>query len=339
MDKKITIYSIAEELGYTPSMVSRALSENGKVSEEKRQKVLELAKKYNFSPNKFASRMSQKAIRIGCIIVSKSKRIEEEMLKGFKNAFADLCDYKIEYDVTSVCALNNPQSMQEVEKALDKYRGYDGVIASGFSENCYTSIIKKYNIENLVFLQNVNEEVDYLFASKHNERLAAQCVADFLLSITKNNNKNIFLFTGNQKSSLHLNAKNAFLEKCNEYNLSVAGTFDMLDDELVLNENVKKLITDDIGIVYITSGNSLSLCEFIKNQRKDIILVSTDAYEELNAYLKDGTVALTIDQNISGQAYKSFYELAMYIIKGKKPDKICYTDFKLTTRSMLEETI
>ena len=40
MNKKVTIYSIAEELGYTPSMVSRALSENGKVSEEKRKKIL-----------------------------------------------------------------------------------------------------------------------------------------------------------------------------------------------------------------------------------------------------------------------------------------------------------
>lgn len=335
MNKKVTIYSIAEELGYTPSMVSRALSENGKVSEEKRKKVLELAQKYNFKINKFASRMSQKTIKIGCVIVSKSKRIEAEMLKGFEIAFSDLCDYKVEYNVTSIYALNNPEVEIQVKNALEKYRQYDGVIASGLSERIYTPIIKEMKIENIVFLQNINSEVEFLFASKHNERLAAQCAADFIFNAIKNSDKKVFLYTGNQKSSLHFNAKNAFLEKCDKYNLSVAGTFDMLDDDDVLKANVN-LLGEDIRAVYITSGNSLSLCEFVKNNRKDIVLVCTDTYEELNAYLLDGTVSLTIDQNIRGQAYKALYGLAMYIVKGQKPEKIYYTDFKFTTRSMLE---
>ena len=336
MDKQVTIYSIAKELGYTPSMVSRALSENGKVSKEKRKKVLELAEKYNFKTNKFASRMSQKTIKIGCIIISKSKRIEEEMLEGFRDAFSDLCDYKIEYDVTTIYALNNPASMEEIKYALEKYRGYDGIIASGFGDRCYTSVIKEFNIENLVFLQNVNEEVDFLFASKHNEKLASDCASDFLYNALKNNGKKIFLYTGNQQSTLHMSAKEAFLKKCSDYNLSVAGQFDMLDDEKVLEKNLEKFISQDIGGIYITSGNSLSLCEFIKNKRKDIVLVCTDIYEELNGYLLDNTVSVSVDQNISGQAYQAIYGLAMYIIKGRKPEKICYTDFKLTTKSMIE---
>ena len=336
MDKKVTIYSIAEELGYTPSMVSRALSENGKVNEEKRKKILELAEKYNFKTNKFASRMSGKTIRIGCVIISKSKRIEEEMLKGFKNAFSDLCDYKIEYDVTTIFALNNPASMAEIKTALDKYKDYDGVIASGFGDNCYTSAIEEYHIENLVFLQNVNDEVDFLFASKHNERLASYCAADFLYNALKNSNKKVFLYTGNQHSSLHKSAKEAFFEICKEYQLEIAGEFDMLDDEEFLENNVDKFITDDVGGIYITSGNSLKLCEFIKNNRKDIVLVCTDTYKELNEYLNNNTISVTVDQNISGQAYYALYNLGMYIIKGRKPEKICYTDFKLTTKSMLE---
>ena len=176
---------------------------------------------------------------------------------------------------------------------------------------------------------------NFIFASKHNECLAAQCAADFIYNAIKNSDKKVFLFTGNQKSSLHFNAKKAFLEKCDKYKMSVSGTFDMLDDESVLKDNVN-LIGDDVGAVYITSGNSLSLCEYVKNNRKDMVLVCTDTYEELNAYLLDGTIALTIDQNIKGQAYKALYDLAMYIIKGQKPDKICYTDFKFTTQSMLE---
>ena len=337
MDTKVTIYSIAKELGYTPSMVSRALSENGKVSEEKRRKVLELAEKYNFKVNKFASRMSQKTIKIGCIIVSKSKRLEEEMLQGFKSAFSDLCDYKINYDVTTVYALNNPLLLNEIKDALAKYRGYDGVIASGFGDKCYTTLINDCNISNLVFLQNVNDEVDFLFASKHNEKLASFCVADIFRNMFNNAcGKKVFLYTGNQQSTLHLSAKEAFLEKCSKYQIPVAGEFDMLDDETVLKNNIENFITEDIGGIYITSGNSLALCDYIKNKRSDIFLVCTDTYPELDRYILDGTVAFTVDQNISGQAYYALYNLSMHIIKGQKIEKICYTDFKLTTKSMLE---
>ena len=207
MDKKVTIYSIAEELGYTPSMVSRALSENGKVSEDKRKKVIELAQKYNFVPNKFAARMSKDEIKIGCIIVTRTKRIEEEMIKGFEKAFSDLCDYKIHYEVVVIDALYSSTAEKDLEKALLKFIGYDGIIISGMGDKRFTEILKKFKLPRLVFLQTLNEEIAYLFASKHNECLAAQCAADFLFSAKC---KNVFLFTGNQSSTLHFNAMNSF---------------------------------------------------------------------------------------------------------------------------------
>lgn len=330
MDKKVTIYSIAEELGYTPSMVSRALSEKGKVSEDKRKKVIELAQKYNFAPNKFASRMSKGEIKIGCILVSRAKRIEEEMIIGFKKAFNELRDYKIHYEVIVVSIFNNLDVEDELKNALLKFIEFDGIIISGMGDKRFTEILKKFKIPKLVFLQTVNEEIPYLFASKHNECLAAECASDFLFSARC---KNVFLFTGNQDSSLHLNAKEVFLEKSK---FNVKGVFDMRDDEKILEENVEKLITDDIDGIYITSGNSLSLCEFLRKKQKNITLVCTDTFKELNQYFSDNIIDMTIDQNISGQAYFAFHGLCMNILKGQLIEKNLYTEIKLKTKSMIE---
>lgn len=330
MDKKVTIYSIAEELGYTPSMVSRALSEKGKVSEDKRKKVIELAQKYNFAPNKFASRMSKGEIKIGCVLVSRTKRIEEEMIIGFKKAFNELRDYKIHYEVIVVSTFNNLGVEDELKNALLKFIEFDGIIISGMGDKRFTEILKKFKIPKLVFLQTVNEEIPYLFASKHNECLAAECASDFLFSARC---KNVFLFTGNQDSSLHLNAKEVFLEKSK---FNVKGVFDMRDDEKILEENVEKLITDDIDGIYITSGNSLSLCEFLRKKQKNITLVCTDTFKELNQYFSDNIIDMTIDQNISGQAYFAFHGLCMNILKGQQIEKNLYTEIKLKTKSMIE---
>ena len=330
MAKKVTIYSIAEELGYTPSMVSRALSENGKVSEDKRKKVIELAQKYNFVPNKFAARMSKDEIKIGCIIVTRTKRIEEEIKTGFNKAFFNLCDYKIFYEVITVNFCCNPDDEKELESALIKFEKFDGIIISGMGDKRFTEILKKFKLPRLVFLQTLNEEIAYLFASKHNECLAAQCAADFLFSAKC---KNVFLFTGNQSSTLHFNAMNSFLKSAK---FNVKGVFDMHDDEEYLKQNVERFITDDIDGIYITSGNSISLCEYLRNTSNKVTLVCTDLYKELAQYFFDNVIDMTIDQDIPGQAYFAFYGLCMNILKGQFVEKHSYTDFKLKTKSMIE---
>ena len=55
MAEKITIYTIAEETGLTPTAVSRAFNPSSRLDPEKRRLVLETAAKYGFTPNYFRS--------------------------------------------------------------------------------------------------------------------------------------------------------------------------------------------------------------------------------------------------------------------------------------------
>ena len=47
----VSIYSIAKELGISPSAVSRAINNRAGVSEETRRNVMALLRKYNFRTN------------------------------------------------------------------------------------------------------------------------------------------------------------------------------------------------------------------------------------------------------------------------------------------------
>ena len=53
-NKPITIYDIAKEAGVSPATVSRVITNRANVSSDKREKVLELVRKYNFQPNVLA---------------------------------------------------------------------------------------------------------------------------------------------------------------------------------------------------------------------------------------------------------------------------------------------
>lgn len=64
-----TVYDIAKEAGVSPATVSRVLTNNARVSEEKKRRVQEMIEKYDFEPNGFARGLSkQESKTIGMIV-------------------------------------------------------------------------------------------------------------------------------------------------------------------------------------------------------------------------------------------------------------------------------
>lgn len=58
-NKKVTIYDIAKEAGISASQVSRAISGNGYVSDENRNKIMDLVEKYSYRPNVVARNLKK----------------------------------------------------------------------------------------------------------------------------------------------------------------------------------------------------------------------------------------------------------------------------------------
>lgn len=58
--KGINMIQLAKELGLSVSTVSKALGDSHEISATTKKRVLELAKKYNYKPNPFASNLRKK---------------------------------------------------------------------------------------------------------------------------------------------------------------------------------------------------------------------------------------------------------------------------------------
>jgi DNA-binding LacI/PurR family transcriptional regulator len=68
-NETITVYDIAKEAGVSPATVSRVLTNSARVSEDKKTRVQEIIKKYEFEPNSFARSLSkQESKTIGMIV-------------------------------------------------------------------------------------------------------------------------------------------------------------------------------------------------------------------------------------------------------------------------------
>ena len=338
---EITIYTLAKELNMTPSMISRAFSPNGKISEEKRKIILKTAKKYDFTPNKFASRLSMKTVQIGILINSRFPVNTDKMIAGIESAYEKLKDYKIQYDIAIMNSLEGePENYIEV---LYRYKNYNGVIVAGMSSEKYTNMLNEVCKENpnVVQVQAINKSVDCLFVSKHNEETSSYLAAEFLYNCLKSKErKNILLFTGDKDSALHSGAETAFKNACQEFGLCVLKSIDMKDNEKyfseIISDILEKYIRETDGI-YITSGMSSPLCRYIEENNIDIPFVSFDTYEDIKKYIKKGIISATIAQNVEKQMENAFEYLVKHIITGEAPQKTVYTDVQLVLKSNMHQ--
>ncbi len=328
--ENITIYTLARELSMTPSMVSRAFNPNAKIAESKRKAVLEAAEKHGFVPNKFASRLSMRTVKIGILIVYKAQHVRDGLLRGFNKAFSHVKDYKLEYTVTEINA--SKKAAYECRDELFALADCDGIILSGFGSSLCRELICEFaNINpNIVFVQNVCEDTPFLLASKHDEKLAASIAAQLLFErLYYKERKNVFLFTGDRTSSVHRLAYAAFKESAEKLGLNIVGDFDMKDSNDVLSENICDIfekygdITDGI---YITSGNSSVLCEKLSGNNTNISLACSDVNDSVCKYIENGTVFATLCQNFELQAKNAFEALAAHLLGNSTDKNVIYAD-------------
>ncbi len=335
----VTIYTLAKELNMTPSMVSRAFNPEGRINEEKRKLVLETAKKYNFSLNKFASRLSMRTIRIGILINSRFNVNCDKMISGIKSGYELLKDYKIIYDITIF--QSGEKTLADYEEALMNYAEYDGIIVAGLGSGKYTPVLNKvYKLnKNIVQVQGINSEADYLFASKHNEETASNLAAEFLAnSLRFSKEKNVILFTGDKESAVHVAAEKHFKSACEKFGLNILASIDMKDKDDCLRELVPEVFKNyDIQGIYITSGVSTALCEYLENKNLNISFVGFDTHTEIKEYLKKGVVSATITQNIAMQMESALEALVKYIIDDVTCEKTIYTDVQLVLKSNMHQ--
>lgn len=87
MEKEITIYDIAKDVGVSPTTVSRALNHHPAVQEKTKKKIFEAALKMGYQSNIFAANLRTKRTNnIGVIVPRLNSNFQSSVLAGMENA-------------------------------------------------------------------------------------------------------------------------------------------------------------------------------------------------------------------------------------------------------------
>ena len=317
--KKSTITTLAEELGVSPSTVSRAFNPDSKISDEVRRKILSYAKQQNYVPNLAASRLSMKAINIGLLFTSHYGYATDEFLRGVDDGYRELHDLKINLVIKVLD--RGDTLLRDVREALEQFSGFDGLIVSGLTGPEELEALDRFAAGvSVVTLQTDAPQIGRLFASCHDPVMSSRLAAEFIGDcLRKAESRNVALFTGDRASDLHRKASDAFMAAARDFGLNVVCSYDMMDSPEVLKEQLRDM-RDARGLrpdgIYITSGQSMELCRLVEESgwSGDTVLVTFDVNRETVDYLRRGVIWGIIYQNLYQQAKNAFTYLARHII-------------------------
>lgn len=242
--RKITIYEIATEAGVSPATVSRVLTGNANVKSEKKEKVLELIKKYDFKPSAVARGLSDTKSRIIGIIVADIRN----------TYYADMyvaCENAANKEGYSVMLMNSFGRVDMEIKQLGKLVQWraDGIIQLGGEVDSLKTDVTYAKEVNRLLGNNIPLVVTGKLdnTSCYRVQIDAKAAMDMLLShLISNGNKKIALVGG------RLNVESTYV-KYNE--------FMKLTKEFGLENN--KIYTDNFGGYEIEEGTA-SMNELIE---------------------------------------------------------------------------
>ena len=142
-NKRVTMYTIAAEVGMSIAAVSRAFDPDSRLKPEKRQLILDTAKRLGYVQNKMAARLSGEPMKIGVLIYGVMREYYGEYEAGIRAAHSTFADYKVDCDLKVMeTASSTPE---EACRVIDRFveQKMDGVIVSGLSTRTYVKQLNK----------------------------------------------------------------------------------------------------------------------------------------------------------------------------------------------------
>lgn len=282
---KITMRSLAEELNTTPATISRALNDSPQIGDEMKKKVKELAKKYNFKPNSFASSLRLgKSKTIGIIVPFINRHffsniirnIEQQVSQQGYNVMICQTDESFDKEKEYVETLIN-QRVSGIIIALSKYT----------TSGSHLRRAIKHGIKVI--------QVDNILESVHTSRITTkdyEGAKNTTLHLLEQGYRKIALFNGIMTSKIYQDRKKGFLDAHKELNIEP-------NEDLFFNNTNNR-------------EEGIKVTQRMIDQEMDFdAIFSSGDYAALGAYLtlKKNNITIPTQVGLAGFANEHFAEL------------------------------
>ncbi|MEZ0537499.1 LacI family DNA-binding transcriptional regulator [Caldicellulosiruptoraceae bacterium PP1] len=308
-NKNATIKDIAKALGISPSTVSRALNNYSDINPQTKDKVMEMARKLNYTPNLFAkSLVTNKTKRIGLFIEDMEREgiygtFYYEILASFRKVAIDNG-----YEVVLLSTTSEEQKRIHLETIFSE-KHLEGAFIMGLrTDDQYIKEIEEISYPIVLFdIPIKSQNIGYV--SIDNQK-GAQLAVDYLISL---GHKKIGFLNGHDKAYVSQERLNGYilslLKNSIEYNKDFVINGDFAEESGY--KNAEKFLEMKVTAIFAASDMmAIGLIKRFKelNVRipEDISIIGFDDIS-LSSYITPTLTTIRQDKTEIGRS--AFYLL------------------------------
>ena len=340
--KKARIKDIAMLAGVSIGTIDRVIHNRGEVSEKTKQKVLEILKQTNYSPNLMAQVLkSRKRFHLVSLLPEPTvlNMYWQKHPAGISKAIEELSPFPV--TITPV-TFDMQNEIDFQIKTGDVFNlNPDGVILAPIFKSESIAFCKRLFNEKIpfVFIDGFIEDTDFL-AYIGEDIYRSGRVAGQLIDMVTPKNKEILVvnIAKDLKNVHHLNNRTKgflnYLEKSGEntgkkINISIQEP----SSDTVRSEMDKTFGKyPNIGSIFVSGSKTYLIAQYLETKGlKNINLIGYDLHEMNVKYLKSGITRFLIGQRPEEQSYKGVKKLFEYLSLNKFPDRIEYLPVDIVT--------
>ncbi len=344
--QRVTIKDIAEITKMSSGTVHRALTGKKGVSDEVRNRILEVAEELGYKPNYIASSLKRKALNVIVFLPNKTginKYFYLPIWEGIYKAFSEHKDFNINY-----IELPFDEENQEKDIILKKFLDENKLEINGLITQASLGLENdkaiKHCIDNKIptsLVVNDFEDLDRLCFVGGDYFTTGKLCAE-MLSSQIDNGSDILVFCGNEKTPSHRLTVSGMESYILENNLEfrLVKIFDSEYKDEILNCAKNEILNNkNLKAIYsVNAKNTVLLCELLKsiNCDKSFRVIGSDVFTESIEYMEQNVLDNIMHKNPRQQSYKATKMLIDYIIKNETPkQKVTLSKTEIVFKSNL----
>lgn len=326
--KKVTLKEIAQHTGVSLGTVHRAIYGKSGISEETRRRVLKEVERTNYQVDEAASILKRSAKNV-VVVLPKAQKEDRfyfrGLWRGIRKAAQEMEQYKIFFRyIESECPLT--QIWRELERVYDEMlEEVDGLITIADSQktNIWISRFDKRGIPTILLSSYYEEKGAAVSCIKVDHERCGCLAAEFMhYSLTGSGGKILMLCGDNQIYSNRVYAEcfEKEMQKCGHEVLKVEG----FGREDIERECSRYLEEEKVQAIFASNARiTFGICQMMeeRDMGKEILMVGTDIFEELQPYYENGILNAVIFQYHWEQGAHAVNKMHEYLSRGIRDQK------------------
>jgi len=252
-NKSINIHSIAKEVGVSVATISRFFNNPDVVKKDTKNKIIEVCKKYNYTPSKIARAITTKKTKlIAFIMPSLKDPAFIDIIAGAEKAMS-----KKGY---ILCLFNTRQNINREKDIVETIQSMniDGVMFSCIygneEEEIFLSNLQKKDIP-IILVDRIIPGVNLPYVM-HNDFLGGEIAAKFLID---NNHKNIGILSYSMQVYIFRQRVEGFLKVLNENQIKesfiIEVPLEYKNIEETINKNIDLMLESGVSAIFCVSDS------------------------------------------------------------------------------------